>query len=126
MPNLRVSGLKFPLLHLPFRFPEHSSGLLTTWSTVALDLHTLLTNFASSGLVADDNTHTPDTSVVHDETAESGNASRRSRPSAHLPMGRYGHLSFVKVYATCRLRRIWLSEGPSQKTPWEFELYGPN
>ncbi|TFL04749.1 hypothetical protein BDV98DRAFT_501641 [Pterulicium gracile] len=120
--TLRVSGLKFPLLHLPFRFSEQSSGALTAWSTIALDLHVLLSKFASSGLVADDNTHNID---VNDDS-EATSPTRRSQSSAPLPRGRYGHLSFVRVYATCRLRRIWLSEGPSQKTPWEFELYGTN
>jgi len=42
-----------------------------------------------------------------------------------LPGGAYSHVAYVKVYATCRLRRIWFSEGgPSKKFPWEFELYG--
>lgn len=42
-----------------------------------------------------------------------------------LPSGSYSHVAYLKVYATCRLRRIWFSQGgPSQKAPWEFELYG--
>ncbi|KAJ7800395.1 hypothetical protein B0H14DRAFT_2900097 [Mycena olivaceomarginata] len=49
----------------------------------------------------------------------------------HLPtlmpasFGAFAHTSYVKVYATCRLRRIWFSQsGPSKQAPWEFELYG--
>lgn len=42
-----------------------------------------------------------------------------------VPSGAYSHVSFVKVYATCRLRRIWLSEaGSGQMLPLEFDLYG--
>jgi len=41
-----------------------------------------------------------------------------------LPSVRFSHVSYVKVYATCRLRRIWFSEtDSSQRLPWEFELY---
>jgi hypothetical protein len=46
-----------------------------------------------------------------------------------LPGGIYSHASYVKVYATCRLRRIWFSEirmadrgHDEQRMPWEFEL----
>ncbi|KAJ3776261.1 hypothetical protein FB446DRAFT_722065 [Lentinula raphanica] len=40
------------------------------------------------------------------------------------PAGQYSHTSYVKVYSTCRIRRIWFSDGgPNQKLPWEFELY---
>jgi hypothetical protein len=42
-----------------------------------------------------------------------------------LPGGPYSHLSYIKIYATCRLRRIWLSDfPPDSQVPWEFELYG--
>ncbi|KAI0302406.1 hypothetical protein B0F90DRAFT_1911626 [Multifurca ochricompacta] len=41
-----------------------------------------------------------------------------------LPSARFSHVSYVKVYATCRLKRVWFSEADSsQKLPWEFELY---
>jgi hypothetical protein len=41
-----------------------------------------------------------------------------------LPSARFSHVSFVKIYATCRLKRIWFSEADSsQRLPWEFELY---
>jgi hypothetical protein len=41
-----------------------------------------------------------------------------------LPGARFSHVSYVKVYATCRLKRIWFSEADSsQRLPWEFELY---
>lgn len=41
-----------------------------------------------------------------------------------MPSGTFSHVSYVKVYATCRLRRIWFSEGGlQQRLPWEFQLY---
>jgi hypothetical protein len=41
-----------------------------------------------------------------------------------LPNARFSRISYVKVYATCRLKRIWFSEeDSSQRLPLEFELY---
>ena len=41
------------------------------------------------------------------------------------PSGSYSHLSYVRVYATCRLRRIWFTaNGSTQQLPQEFQLYG--
>ncbi|CAA7264270.1 unnamed protein product [Cyclocybe aegerita] len=43
---------------------------------------------------------------------------------AAIPTGKYSHVSYVRVYANCRLRRIWFADSPAhQKVPWEFELY---
>ncbi|ESK86357.1 transcription factor iib [Moniliophthora roreri MCA 2997] len=101
------SANKSPLLHLPLSFPPSSSRPLTAWSIINLNLPALLLHFTSLALSA----HSPDMS--------------RNINSRRLPNGTYSHVSFVKVYATCRLRRIWFSEsGPGQKLPWEFELYG--
>ncbi|KAJ7100029.1 hypothetical protein B0H15DRAFT_818415 [Mycena belliarum] len=98
-----------PLLHLPLSFPPISSRPLTAWSTVTLHLPSLLPHFSASSLLP------------------------RGPEDAHMPMlegssvpsGAFSHTSYVKVYATCRLRRIWFSQsGPSKQAPWEFELYG--
>jgi hypothetical protein len=44
---------------------------------------------------------------------------------AELPRGTFAKTIYVKVYATCRLRRIWFAErAPSDTSPWEFGLYG--
>lgn len=41
-----------------------------------------------------------------------------------VPSGTYSHVSYVKVYATCRMRRMWFSEGgPQQRLPSEFQLF---
>ncbi|KAJ6627971.1 hypothetical protein B0H10DRAFT_1992964 [Mycena sp. CBHHK59/15] len=86
-----------PLLHLPLSFPPISSRPLTAWATITLHLPTLLPHFTSASLLP------------------------RGTEDAHAPM--LG--TNMPIYATCRLRRIWFSQGgPSKKAPWEFELYG--
>ena len=47
-----------------------------------------------------------------------------------IPKDAFACVTFVKVYANCRLRRIWFSEskhssssGVAMHTPWEFQLY---
>ncbi|KAI0056227.1 hypothetical protein BV25DRAFT_1832454 [Artomyces pyxidatus] len=97
-----------PLLHLPLAFPTAASTPLTAWCTLAIHLPSLLPHFSSRSLLQSD-----------DEEEEGGS-------SAQMPGAKYGHVSYVKIYATCRLRRVWFSEtarNGSQKTPWEFLLY---
>ncbi|KAG8216930.1 hypothetical protein J3R82DRAFT_7206 [Butyriboletus roseoflavus] len=106
-----------PLLHLPLAFPPSSSSPLTAWSTIALDLPKFVPQFASLA-------HIQSSSDLADDhhAAERGGTSDQ----VPLPSGTYSHLAFIKIYATCRLRRIWLSESApiTRTTPWEFELYG--
>jgi len=107
-PRLSLPAKSPPLLHLPLSFPSSSSRPLTAWSTIALHLPSFIPHFSSAGL-------------THNNDLE-----QRSEPpfAPAVPSGRYSHLAYVKVYATCRLRRIWLNDaGTSQKAPWEFELY---
>ncbi|KAI9441698.1 hypothetical protein H4582DRAFT_2110464 [Lactarius indigo] len=97
-----------PLLHLPLSFPPASTTPLTSWSTLSLYLPTLLSHFSSRALVQN----------LHDEEEDVG------LYEIELPNTRFSHTSYVKVYATCRLKRIWFSEeDSSQRLPWEFELY---
>jgi hypothetical protein len=110
-PSLKLSSKPSspPLLHLPLSFPSISSRPLTAWATVTLHLPTLLPHFTSSSLLprGTEGAHMPVLS------------------GTSLPSGSFSHTSYVKVYATCRLRRIWFSQsGPSKRAPWEFELYG--
>ncbi|KAH7905051.1 hypothetical protein BJ138DRAFT_1138381 [Hygrophoropsis aurantiaca] len=79
-------------------------------STITVSLASLMSHFTSRALRA-----TPD-------GEEGGQAAQT--PNSEVPSGQYSYLAHIKVYATCRLRRIWLSDsGPSQRIPWEFELY---
>ena len=49
---------------------------------------------------------------------------KKARLTGDVPSGTLSHVSYVKVYATCRLRRIWFSQtGATANLPWEFELY---
>lgn len=105
-----------PLLHLPLAFPPSSSSPLTAWSTIALNLAKFIPQFTSLAHIQ-----------LASEFADAHHPAERGGTSNQVPLpsGTYSHLAFVKIYATCRLRRIWLSEStPITRTPWEFELYG--
>ncbi|KZT23651.1 hypothetical protein NEOLEDRAFT_1163621 [Neolentinus lepideus HHB14362 ss-1] len=107
-PGLTLSNP--PLLHLPLSFPSSSPHKLTTWSTVVLNLASLLAHFTSPSLL--------------EPAYERSQAGGQSGSIVSLPNGPYSHVSYVKVYATCRLRRIWFSEaGSGQRIPWEMHLY---
>ncbi|KAJ3556565.1 hypothetical protein NM688_g1959 [Phlebia brevispora] len=107
-----------PVLHLPLAFPQPSSRPLTTWSTINLHLPALLPHFSSLALTRKQDEETPERERRW-ETAQA--------TAAQVPSGTYSHVAFVKVYATCRLRRIYFSEaGPTQELPWEFQLYSGN
>ncbi|KZT71946.1 hypothetical protein DAEQUDRAFT_706187 [Daedalea quercina L-15889] len=120
-PQLKLG--KRPLLHLPLAFPSLSSRPLTSWSTVTLNLPSLLPHFSSASLVRKE--------YEHEDADQDGTLVSRDMPQgldaigkAAVPSGTYSHVSYVKVYATCRLRRIYFTEnGPRQETPWEFGLY---
>ncbi|PFH50599.1 hypothetical protein AMATHDRAFT_75496 [Amanita thiersii Skay4041] len=108
-PRLLLSGPS-PLLHLPLSFPQAASRPLTTWCTLSLNLPFYLRHFSSVQLSPDE-----------------GQGSEGYRPNAltQIPSGAYSHISYIRIYATCRLRRIWFDEhGSSHNVPWEFQLYG--
>ncbi|KAI0716418.1 hypothetical protein C8Q76DRAFT_767546 [Earliella scabrosa] len=106
-PKLKLSSP--PLLLLPLAFPQSSSRPLTAWSTISLNLPSLLPHFSSAALARRDG---EDDGPNHDPRG------------SQVPSGTFSHVSYLKVYATCRLRRVWFSEGPpSQRLPWEFQLY---
>ncbi|PPQ96134.1 hypothetical protein CVT26_004769 [Gymnopilus dilepis] len=125
-PNLKINHAKPGsgplLLLLPLSFPANSSNPLTPWSTISVHFPSLLPYFSSP-------TFRPP--PVEARAANGDDADphiltgRPQAPSLALtPSGKFSHVSYVRVYANCRLRRLWFSEeGPSQKVPWEFELY---
>ncbi|KAH9847432.1 hypothetical protein C2E23DRAFT_498540 [Lenzites betulinus] len=101
------------LLLLPLSFPPPSSRPLTSWCTIAINLPSILPHFSSAALTGDDQ-----------GDQYSGSAPHGHRVIQQVPSGSYSHVSYVKVYANCRLRRIWFSDGgPKQRLPWEFQLY---
>ncbi|KAI6043998.1 hypothetical protein EDC04DRAFT_501246 [Pisolithus marmoratus] len=118
-PTLRCNYNLAPVLQLPLNFPSSSSNALTAWSTVTIHLPSFIPQFAS--VSRDQRSRT-------DASDEDGSTDASSVPSPQfLPGGAYAHLTYVKIYATCRLRRIWLSDsapGAGGPIPWEFELYG--
>ncbi|KIL62703.1 hypothetical protein M378DRAFT_80870 [Amanita muscaria Koide BX008] len=106
-PRLITNPSRIALLHLPLAFPHSSSRPLTAWSTLSLHLPYYLQYFKSLSLLSsDDHVRIPTTT--------------------NLPVGTYSHVSYVRVYATCRLRRIWFADSGSNQEllPWEFQLYG--
>ena len=116
-PRLKVATP--PILHLPLAFPPQSTHQLTTWSTINLKLPNLLPRFTDGSLLEEEEGQSGD-----EEGHDWGQQPKRARLTGREPSGLYSHVSYVRVYATCRLRRIWFSEaGPAQDLPWEFELY---
>ena len=115
-PALRRAPSRAPILHLPLSFPTASSTPLTTWATISLHLPTLLQHFTSPFLSTTDDDNNDDDYDYDAPAAE----------LLALPSGRFSHTSHVKVYATCRLRRIWFSQTPlahGRDGPWELQLF---
>lgn len=92
-----------PLLHLPLALPAFSSTSLTSWCTVSLHLPALIPHFRTPSLIVP----SPSTTLEPVPT-------------------QYTHTSYFKIYATCRLRRVWFSEsGQTEEIrgAWELGLY---
>ena len=112
--NPRVAGRNHftqmgPLLHLPLSFPSSTSCKLTEWCTIDANISASMKGFLS----------------VQESDADSPSAARSA-----LPVSALATLSYLKIYANCRLRRVWVSHGPqyndSNQSDWpaEFQLYG--
>lgn len=116
-----------PLLLLPLSFPSHSAYPLTPWNTINIYLPSFLPYFSSPSLYPSDDDDERDPAAQKEITIKSRNSNPTSTTlltSTAIPSGTYSHVSYVRVYANCRLRRIWFGDGDSrQKVPWEFELY---
>lgn len=123
MHSQKEPSLKYtqpPVLHLPLAFPHASTRPLTTWSTISLNVASLLLSFSSTMLF-----HVDDTS--DGEGGAFGRPTKKPRPAVPVPSGMYSHVSYVKIYATCRLRRMWFSQnGTTHDLPWEFQLHSAN
>ncbi|KAI5122634.1 hypothetical protein M0805_008720 [Coniferiporia weirii] len=125
-----------PLLHIPLRFPPTSSRPLTSWATISLDLGGTMHQFRAVNAAARRDDGSGEEAGTHDdddgdgEDGEGEDTSNKQWQSAlhgtddaRLPSGAFAKVLYVKVYANCRLRRIWFSEGQRGVLPWEFGLY---
>jgi hypothetical protein len=117
------------ILHLPLSFPALSSRPLTSWAQISIHIPTYIPYFDSllkAQTQRKSNSEDDDATFEGDDDYDGQNVSKATEKSvAKIPRGKFSYISYVKVYANCRLRRIWFSqEGPSAKVPWEFELYG--
>ncbi|KAF8307181.1 hypothetical protein DL93DRAFT_152168 [Clavulina sp. PMI_390] len=100
-----------PLLILPLKLPPKTVSSLTSWCTLSVDLRVLASHFRSSELIT----------RPSDEVNGSGSY------NSTVPAIRFSEVVYVKVYANCRLRRLWFSEEKERegvRRPWELELYG--
>ncbi|KAF8605219.1 hypothetical protein BDV93DRAFT_439659 [Ceratobasidium sp. AG-I] len=98
----RIESFHPPLLHVPLSTSQ--SNATTHWRTISIDLSTVLSHFTN-----------PNTRCEIEG----------SRPNHLMPSGRFGHTTYVKVYANCRLRRLWFSrtsDGGADRA-WEFGMY---
>ncbi|TBU62657.1 hypothetical protein BD310DRAFT_917914, partial [Dichomitus squalens] len=105
-----------PHLLLPLSCPPSSSRPLTSWSTNSLNLPSLLPHFSSAALARADEDD--------EEPSPFSPAYKYNGGKMQVPSGTLSHVSYVKVYATCRLRIICFSEGgPQQRLSWEFQSH---
>ena len=86
---------QIPLIHLPLALPTKSVSTLTPWLHISFDLNTLIPLFQAL----------PRATEQHG--ADHKPAKRRKVHSADVPAGHLGYVSYVRVYANCRVRRIW-------------------
>ncbi|WVW86183.1 hypothetical protein I302_108224 [Kwoniella bestiolae CBS 10118] len=108
-----------PLIHLPLQLPSTTSSTLTQWVHIPLHLAPLIQLFHSLPR--------PQRHASDDEKEED---SRKRRKVAELPSGSFASLSYIRVYANCRVRRIWFSaegertiQGMGKAVRDEWELY---
>lgn len=98
-----------PLLHVPFHFPEVTSATRTLWTTVDVHLPPLLKHLSAAQIPLSTN-----------------DARRQHQQPLLVPFSSFSHVSYVKLYANCRLRRIWFSTDGDADGPvgaWELKLY---
>ncbi|OXG47323.1 hypothetical protein J010_04914 [Cryptococcus neoformans] len=88
-----------PLIHLPLSLSSSEPfSELTPWRHIELDLSSIIPLFQSLAR-------------KHEEEEENGSRKKR-KTEVELPNGGFGSVSYVRVYANCRIRRIWFtSEG---------------
>ncbi|WVO21184.1 uncharacterized protein IAS62_002490 [Cryptococcus decagattii] len=87
-----------PLVHLPLSvLSSESSCELTPWRHIELKLSSLIPLFQSLAR-------------KYEEEEEKGTGSSKKRKTEiELPNGGFRSVSYVRIYANCRIRRIWFS-----------------
>lgn len=85
-----------PLVHLPLSLSSSESfSELTSWRHIELNLSSIIPLFQSLAR-------------KHEENEDHGSRKKR-KTEVELPNGGFGSVSYVRVYANCRIRRIWFS-----------------
>lgn len=93
-----------PLIHLPLELPKTDQHTLTQWLDIKLNLAPLLPLF-----------NTLPRPQIENEAVNEDRVDRKRRKVAEkveLPNDQFGYVSYVRVYANCRLRRIWFVSCP--------------
>jgi len=109
-----------PLLLIPLRFPSEDSNPLTAWMTISIDLSSMMRHFQSAA--SDHLDRSSDSSDVRDSPQRPAHLPANRSP---LPSSHFASTDYIKIYANCRLRRVWFSEDKAMSSlPWEFQLYG--
>ncbi|KAL0245698.1 hypothetical protein I308_104833 [Cryptococcus tetragattii IND107] len=87
-----------PLVHLPLSvLSSESSSELTPWRHIELNLSSLIPLFQNLAR-------------KYEEEEEKGTGSRKKRKTEiQLPNGGFRSVSYVRIYANCRIGRIWFS-----------------
>ena len=97
-PSLHINRSP-PFIHLPINVPSQSKSSLTPWLDISINTNALIPLFQQLEARA------PDGDVVK---ANDGRPNKRIKREDDLPSGKLGNISHLRVYANCRLRRIWL------------------
>jgi hypothetical protein len=77
-----------PLIHLPLNLPANDQHTLTPWLDIKLNLASLLPLFKTLPRAQD-------------------HKDKRRKLDTELPSGSFCQVTYVRIYANCRLRRIW-------------------
>jgi hypothetical protein len=86
-----------PLIHLPLDLPKQDQHTLTSWLDIKLNLASLIPLFKT----------------LPRPQADTDKTKRQKLTEPPLPSGSFGQVTYVRVYANCRLRRIWFVSPPS-------------
>ncbi|GFZ48736.1 hypothetical protein JCM24511_06485 [Saitozyma sp. JCM 24511] len=88
-----------PLIHLPLTLPAATPSTLTPWLHISLNLVPLIALF-----------HSLPRPQLGDTSPDSPERPQKRRRLVELPSGQLKSVSYVRLYANCRVRRIWFSE----------------